>query len=252
MQLRFSEIQFVPRLLPTLAALCALSLTLYMGYWQQGRAEMKRALQSEFEARAAASAVVVGAEMISDPLRLRYSRGIARGEWLASGQIFLDNKFDGDSVGFHVITPLKIEGTNRHVLVNCGWVARGTVYPAPPAVSLSPGPVVVEGVLVVPSNKFLELAPATVQGNVWQNLTVERYQAASGLDILPLVLLAETTGAGLRPVLERPDARAEKNVEYMLTWYSLAATVLALWVALNVKIEPVRPKRPVTTETTAP
>lgn len=252
MQLRLSEIHFVPRPVPTLAALCALALTLYMGYWQQGRAETKRALQSEFEARAAAPAVVLGAAAISDPLRLRYSRGFARGEWLASGQIFLDNKFDGESVGFHVITPLKIEGTNRHVLVNRGWVARGSVYPAPPAVSLSPGSVEVEGVLVVPSKKFLELAPAIVQGNVWQNLTIERYQAASGLDILPLVLLAEITGAGLRPVRERPDARAEKNVEYMLTWYSLAATVFALWVALNVKIDRVTPKRPAARETTAP
>jgi cytochrome oxidase assembly protein ShyY1 len=37
-------------------------------------------------------------------------------------------------------------------------------------------------------------------------------------------------------VVERPDARADKNLEYMLTWYSLAATVIALWLLLNTRI----------------
>ena len=55
--------------------------------------------------------------------------------------------------------------------------------------------------------------------------------------MLPLILLEKRTGAPLRPVSELADARVEKHVEYMLTWYSLAATVIALWVVLNVRID---------------
>ncbi len=231
-------------MVPTLAALCVLSLTLYLGYWQQGRAAEKQALQAEFASRAAASQVVLGSA-ISDPLAFRYTRAIAGGEWLANGQIFLDNKFDNEAVGFHVITPLKIAGTNRYVLVNRGWVARGAGFPAPPAIPVPTGSVEVEGVLVLPNTRFLELAHSTVQGSVWQNLTIERYSAASKLDVLPLVLLAKVTDAPLKPVAERPDARAEKHIEYMLTWYSLAATVAVLWVALNVKLERVLPQGPI-------
>lgn len=236
MQIRLSEIRFAPTFLPTLAAICAISLMLFLGHWQQGRVAEKRALQTEFEIRAVAPAVVLGAE-IRDPLALRYSRASAQGEWLGSGQIFLDNKFDNETVGFHVITPLKIAGTDRYVLVNRGWVARSVGYPTPPSIPVSPGPVTVEGILALPSAQFLELSPATIQGNVWQNLTVERYRRASGLDVLPLVLLAKTSGTQLKPVSEKPDARAEKHFEYMLTWYSLAATVLVLWVLLNVKFD---------------
>lgn len=247
MPFRLSAIRFEPSLVPTLAALCVLSLTLYLGHWQQGRAAEKQALQTEFEGRIAALPVVLGAT-ISDPFVFRYTRAIARGEWLASGQIFLDNKFDNEAVGFHVITPLKIAGTDRYVLVNRGWVARDTGYPAPPAISVPAGLVEVKGLLVLPSTRFLELAQATVQGNVWQNLTIERYRAASKLDVLPLVLLAKITDTPLKPVAERPDARAEKHIEYMLTWYSLAATVAVLWVALNVKLERVMPQRPSTSQ----
>lgn len=243
MQLRLSAIRFEPSLVPTLAALCMLSLTIYLGHWQQGRAAEKQAMQIEFERRTAALPVLLGTA-ISDPLAFKYARAIARGEWVAGGQIFLDNKFHNEAVGFHVITPLKITGTDRYVLVNRGWVARGATYPAPPAIPVPSESVEVEGVLMLPSTRFLELAQSTVQGNVWQNLTIERYRAASKLDVLPLVLLAKTADTPLKRVVERPDARAEKHTEYMLTWYSLAATVAVLWVALNVKLERGMPQRP--------
>ncbi len=230
--------------MPTLAALCVLLLTLYLGHWQQGRAAEKQAMQTEFESRATASPVVLGTA-IADPLALRYARAIARGEWLASGQIFLDNKFDNEAVGFHVLTPLKMAGIDRYVLVNRGWVARGAGFPAPPAIPVPTGSVEVEGVLMLPNTRFLELAQSTVQGRVWQNLTIERYRAASKLDVLPLVLVAKIADAPLKPIAERPDARAEKHVEYMLTWYSLAATVAVLWVALNVRLERVLPQGPI-------
>lgn len=237
-----AQIRFEPTLVPSLAALSVLCLTLYLGHWQQGRATEKQKLQTEFESRAVAHPVALG-PAISDPISLRYMRATARGEWLASGQIFIDNKFDNDAVGFHVITPLKIDGTNRYVLVNRGWVGRGAGYPVPPSISVPTGSVSVEGILMLPGTRFLELAPSTVQGNLWQNLTVERYRATNKLDVLPLVLLARASDTALKPVTEQPDARAEKHVEYMLTWYSLAATVVVLWVALNLKRERVSPRR---------
>ena len=236
MLFRLSEVRFAPTLVPTLAALSALCLLLYLGHWQQGRAAEKRDLQTQFENRVAAMPVVLGGE-ISDPLALRYSRASARGEWSADEQFFIDNKFDHDAVGYHVIAPLKIAGTNRYLLINRGWVARAASYPTPPSIPVPSGLVNVDGVVTLPSTRFLELNAATTQGNVWQNLTTERYRAASGRDVLPLVLLANTATSPLKPVTEQPNARAEKHIEYMLTWYSLAATVVALWVGLNLQRE---------------
>ena len=76
-----------------------------------------------------------------------------------------------------------------------------------------------------------------MEGNVWQNLTVERYQAVTGLNVLPYVLLAGDSLPPLRPVVEQPDAGAAKHVEYMLTWYSLAATVTLLWLFTNIHVQ---------------
>lgn len=242
MQIARREISFTPSLLPTLAALIAVLLTLYLAIWQQGRAAEKRALQAEYSARTEAPPVVLSSslEKIDNAYEYRYRMANVRGEWQAAKQIFIDNKFsDSGAVGYHVITPLKIADSNLVVLVNRGWIARSASYPAPPEASPPVSEVEVQGQLTIPSKRFLELTANAVQGNVWQNLTIERYSLAMKMDVLPWLLLASKIsppGAGLALQSERPDAGVEKHVEYMLTWYSLALTVIALWIGLNLHI----------------
>lgn len=227
------SITFRPRLIPTLAAIGAVALTLHLATWQQGRAAEKRVLQATFDERATLAPLSLASERMGDDAR--YRRAIAVGEFDANGQIFIDNKSEGPRVGYHVVTPLKLGESNRYVLVNRGFVARGAQYPAPPQVSVPQGRVEVSGMLVALNTKFLELGQAAPTNNVWQNLTIERYRAATQRDVEPLVLLAENTNPGLIAQTERPDAKVEKHVEYMLTWYSLAATVVILWLVLNLK-----------------
>jgi surfeit locus 1 family protein len=78
------------------------------------------------------------------------------------------------------------------------------------------------------------LSADTVSGSVWQNLSLARYAAWSGKPTLPVVLLA-APAPGLAAVVEKPDAGIAKHREYALTWFSLAATVVALWVGLNLR-----------------
>lgn len=240
MFLRQSRIQFRPGILPSIAALIALALTLYLATWQQGRAGEKRILQALFDQRVSDRPVTIAGDM-RDANALRYRQARASGQWDARGQIFVDNKIDARGrVGYHVITPLKLtDGAHAnatHVLVNRGWVARGPGYPRPPEAPVPDGGVSVSGMVVLPNARFLELANHSEATNVWQNLTIDRYAKAMKMDVLPFVLLAAADSVPqLAPVTERPDARVEKHVEYMLTWYSLAATIVILWVGLNLR-----------------
>jgi surfeit locus 1 family protein len=52
------------------------------------------------------------------------------------------------------------------------------------------------------------------------------------------VVLAVPAGAGLVAVTESPDAGIARHQEYALTWFSLAITVLVLWIVLNVEKVP--------------
>jgi surfeit locus 1 family protein len=226
------KIKFNPGIVPTLATLSVVMLTGYLGYWQQGRAESKRGLQLEFEGRIAQPALRISGQRLGDDMQFR--RATAHGVWDINNAIFIDNKFDGEQVGYHFFAPLKVSG-NQYLLVNLGWVPRGRSYPAVPAIALPKEGADVAGILVSPTTRFLELSGQTVQGAVWQNFTLERYRTATGLDVLPYVLLASQTYVPLKAVTEKPDARVEKHTEYMLTWYSLAITAVILWLAMNSK-----------------
>lgn len=224
--------RFRPRWTPTLAALIAVAATGYLGTWQMGRAEFKRGLQAEFESRSRERTVMLDATRRTDDLRFR--RALAVGRWHEAGPVFVDNRVHEGRAGFHLLAPFMLD-QGGIVLVQRGWVARDAAYPRAPAIAPAQGASRIAGVLEVPGGRFIEWTATPAQGNVWQNLTIERYRAATGLDVLPFVLVEDTPPAGIAPTPVLPDAGADKHTEYMWTWYSLCATVLTLWVLMNFK-----------------
>lgn len=228
---------FTPGLVPTLAAAAFIALTVYLGRWQAHRAEEKLARQAAYDARMSEPAVqLTGAVEGADALVYRHVR--AAGRWIAGRQAFVDNKVHAGRAGFEVVTPLAIAGGHGAVLVDRGWIERDAGYPRPPKVEVPAGEVTVTGLATEPPARFLELGPGAISGNVFQNLTVERFRAWSGLDVLPVVVLADAAGPGLVAVTERPDAGVEQHRQYEATWFLLAGTALVLWVALNLRRRP--------------
>ena len=217
-----------------MAALLLIALTISLGRWQMHRAEEKEARQALLDSRMAEPPLRLTGPVLSAE-RLLFRRVRAEGEWLADRQIYIDNQIHDGRAGFAVITPLRLRDSAGVVLVNRGWTARGREYPRAPRVEVPAGPAAVEGLATLPPARVLELSSETVTGDVWQNLSIERYRTRAGVDVLPVVLLAEPPGPGLAAMPERPDAGVAKHREYQLTWFSLAATAFALWVVLNVR-----------------
>ena len=231
--MRIGPYVFNPGPWPTGGALLVVALTVYLGIWQTNRGDQKEERQRLLEARIRETPVLLtGSVPSAEPLEYRHVR--ASGVYDAAGQIFLDNHVMQGRAGYFVITPLRL-ADGALLLVNRGWVARAPSYPQPPQVAVPPGQVDAGGLAVLPSSRFLELGSQTVSGNVWQNLTIARYQATTKAPVLPVVLLSDVPGEGLVAVHETPDAGVAKHREYALTWFSLAATTLVLWIALNLK-----------------
>lgn len=219
--------------MPTAAAAGFIALTLWLGNWQVTRASEKRERQALFEARMNDTPVQITGAVPAEALLYRRVR--AAGTWIGERQFFVDNRIRGGKAGFEVITPLAIDGSTAAVLVNRGWVARTPEYPRAPRVDVPGGGVQVSGLATRPPARFLELSPHSVSGDVWQNLSVERYAAASGLALVPIVVLPDSPAPGLAAVQEKPDAGIAKHVEYAFTWFSLAATAFVLWIGLNMR-----------------
>lgn len=235
LKLRVGAWQFAPGVWPTLAALFFLVLTLWLGNWQSERAATKRALQTRYDAAMREAPIHVGSTPL-DRDSVLYRKLEVQGVFDAAHTIFLDNRVYKDVAGYHVLTPLIIEGGSLAILVNRGWVAVGRSrkqLPAPPTPS---GRVRLEGMAVDPHSRYLELVHATPQGRVWQNLDFARYAATTRLALQPVLLLQTNPLAdGLQRDWPRPDTGVSMHVSYAIQWYSLAATLAVLWLVLNVK-----------------
>lgn len=230
--------RFRPRWPPTLGMVAFCALTIALGNWQRHRAAENDALAAQFAAAAKAPPVELSAAD-ADPTDLRYRRVQARGEYDASRQLFIDNKIHAGRVGYDVVAPLNLAGSDRFVLVDRGWIAQGARRGDLPAVPPPTGVLSVTGRVNLPPAHYLELGSGRDAGALWENLDLGRIAAATGLKLLP-VIIEQTEpvapGDGLARDWPAPELNADQNRSYMVQWYSFAALALGLWLGLNWRL----------------
>lgn len=235
LKLRAGPWQFAPSLWPTLAALFFFVLTMWLGNWQSERAETKRALQARYDAATQEPPIHVGRVLLTRD-DLLYRKLEVQGVFDDAHTILLDNRVHDGVAGYHVLTPLKIDGSQLAILVNRGWVAAGRSREQVPVVPAPHGQMKLEGMAVDPHSRYLELAHVAPQGRVWQNLDFARYAADSRLTLQPVLLLQTSVQPdGLQRNWPRPDTGVSMHLGYAFQWYSLATTLAVLWVVMNVK-----------------
>jgi len=226
---------FRPSLLPGVAALAAIALTVSLGNWQTRRAEEKAALGRDLDDAARHSVLALPARPV--PVHdYEFRRIRARGQYSAKHTILLDNKVLHGEAGYQVVTPLRISGGDVYVLVNRGWIAAGPRRDVLPQIRTPAGEVAVEGIAVEPSKHIFELGTKTVEGKVWQNLVLARYAQATGLKLQPIVLQQTSDAAdGLVRAWTRPDTGVNMHRGYAFQWYALATAILIAYVAFSFK-----------------
>lgn len=209
-----------------------LPIFISLGGWQWRKAEVKIVLQAELDARSAGVPVAMPAAP-GDTESLRFRHVMLRGAYDASRQVLIDNRLHQERAGYHVITPLRLEASEMHVLVNRGWLPAAADHRILPQATVPGGIVEVTGIAVVPGQRFFNLAPQPASGwePVWQNLDLERFRQVVNLPLQPVVIQLdpEAPGGYLRE-WPRPDERAERHRSYALQWFGFAAASLGIWM----------------------
>ena len=220
---------------PVLAAAAGIACALGLGQWQLARAHYKEELQQSALERGREPPLLLGAQALSaGDLTLR--RVEARGHFEPRWVIYLDNRVHRHRTGYHIITPLRLSGTSRHVIVNRGWIAATGDRSRLPAVHTPSGEITVRGVAQAVSDRHLELAGETAEGPVWQNLTLERFRAATGFDVHPIVVQQDSAAEdGLAREWPPIDFGRTTHLAYAFQWFALSAAILILYLVLNVR-----------------
>ena len=220
------------RFWPTAATVIGVGVTVALGNWQLDRGAQKRELKARYDSQAAQPPIHVGSEALSaEGMDLRPVE--ARGVFEPKHAVFIDNRIHRGVPGYHVVMPLKIEGGERYVLVNRGWLPRPALRTELPAVKTPATRVAISGTAVVPRAAPFERMDRVAEGSIWQNLTIERYAQAMPISVQPFVIRQESAiDDGLVRSWPAPDFGIDKHYGYAFQWFGLAAT-LAIFYAVT-------------------
>lgn len=228
---------------PAVAAVVMLALLVSAGFWQLRRADEKRAVLVEQAYRGDKEPLMLGPDIPDEEAvdRLRHRPALASGRYRQDVQYLLDNRTHNQIAGYYVLTPLALEGSDVHVLVNRGWLPVGQDRARLPDVGVTGELVTAEGTVVAPPSSGLALGPAGFDEPGWpkvvQRANMARIREQLGSPLLPFVLrLSPDSVQGYtREWKARAGLTPERHMGYAVQWFALAAAlvVLCLWVALE-------------------
>jgi surfeit locus 1 family protein len=231
--------QFQPRLITTLAAAAGMAITLALAHWQLGRAHEKEALAARLGALARDPPVSLAAAEVKAG-DVEWRQVTVRGRFEPRYGVLIDNRIRRGVAGYHVVMPVEVGSAggagNRYVLVNRGWIAGNPERSRLPDVRTPQDTVEITGLAVTPNQRFLELAPGSAEGRVWQNLTLERYRAAFSIPLQPVMILQENPlDDGLAREWDPPDFGVDKHYGYAFQWLALSLTILVFYLVTHVR-----------------
>lgn len=221
-----------------MATLAGVVLTISLGFWQLGRANFKQDLQSRINAFAKQPPIAVGSQALDiEAVLLR--RIEARGSFDPRHLVLIDNRVYKHQPGYYVMMPLRISGSDKYVLVNRGWIPAGSERNIAPSVKTPEGEVVIRGTATPPSERFMELSSKVAEGNIWQNMVIERYRQATRLDVQDVILQQTEAIASFDDGLVRDwppvDLKRNTHLAYALQWFVMAAALFVYYVVINVR-----------------
>lgn len=239
MQFRFSSYIFNLSWTGLLVLIICVPLFIKLGLWQYNKAQLKQEIQTSYNAS-------LDNEALSLPARLdnldewKYKKVKIKGHYETEYQILLDNQVEDSRGGFHVLTPLKIEGSNDYVLVNRGWVAGGATHTDIPEFTTPEEAVEIVGLVWVPSKKIFTLESKTEKSKwnpIWQHMDLERYQKSVAINVLPVVIKldSKSNAGGFVRNWQLPAEKIATNMGYAYQWFGFAIASILIFLYTSIK-----------------
>lgn len=242
-EIRIGHYLFTPRLTSTILVLAILPLLLSLGFWQLNRAEQKRSMLQQFQARHHQAPVSLAALIIQKAKQkdIRYLPVQVQGYFDNAHSILLDNQFYQHQAGYYVLTPCFPVVKQSAVLINRGWIPRTTNRLQLPSIPPLSGMQKLTGIVQLPTAKPFTLG-SIADNQTWpwriEALVIPKIQQRLGYEIAPFVILLDPTQAGGFARDWQPINTAlppQRHVAYAVQWFALALTLLILYLVISIK-----------------
>lgn len=220
-------------ILPTLLVLAAVGVMVRLGFWQLDRLEQRRAFNARVLSQIDRPPLDLNQER---PLELlpdmEYREVQVSGHYDFSQEVLLRNQAWEGQNGFHILTPLRIEGSRLAVLIDRGWIP----YEGHNQLSRYQEPgglVTVRGILRRPQSQpdfggvpDPTLAPGQARLEAWNIVNLKRIQGQVSVDLLPVYILQSPEGAQIQLPFRRHlelELTEGSHFGYAVQWFTFAS-----------------------------
>lgn len=230
----------VRSLVPAAAmTLVALAILLGLGFWQLERKAWKETLLATIAARATEPPVdLLNAYSAThdNDLGFEYMQAKIRGRYAHDKERYFYAPDAKLGPGYHVYTPLEVAGTKAVVFINRGFVPEDLKDPAKRPQGQVDGEVEVIGLMRGPGHKGTFTPDNDTKANLWfwRDYAGLFASAYSGTDRTPIAAFLDAEDAapggwpmGRATLVDLPN----RHLEYALTWFGLAGTLIAVFAA---------------------
>jgi surfeit locus 1 family protein len=241
-------------LLATIAAVLIAAVCVRLGFWQLDRLDQRRERNAAIIGAASLPALELSGDslgaLMRNPDGYHYRRVKVRGEYLPAGDFLLRGRAMDGRPGVHLVTPLRIAGTDTAILVLRGWIPANDAATADPRPYAAPGAREVEGIVQTISTAGGPIPlPETVNGATvatYQRIDPKAVQTATPYPLVPAYLQILPTpaapppprAADSVPALRRvplPPLDEGPHLGYAIQWFGFAAVAIFGMVVVIVK-----------------
>ena len=234
----------------TLLVIAAMAVMARLGVWQLDRRQQRLAHNADLVAKLDATpfsmndAAVAAQWPLSDVRdEVRNTRANATGTFDFDNEIVLLQQTYNDDLGSHLVAPLVLDGTNKAILVDRGWISVQAAAAAPRAsFDTETGQVTVTGFLQPSQILFGKAAerqaaqPAAQESQPeWYRIDIEAIQAQMPYELLPVYLAQSPGPAGnaAMPYRIEPEVDLSEgpHMGYALQWFSFAIIAGVMYLA---------------------
>jgi surfeit locus 1 family protein len=223
-------------LMMAVATVVAVGVTASLGQWQLGRAHEKQALQKAMDLQSVKSPLSAQTLLAATrPSDLIHQRASLRGEWVPAATVYLENRPMSGLAGFYVLTPLKLEGTDKSIVVQRGWAPRNfSAREQLPQLDTPKGLVEIDGRIAPPPSRLYQ--PGTAQsGLIRQNVGLVEFEAEIGMPLMAVTLREDGKASqGLLRDWPAVNLGFEKNQGYALQWFGMSGLFALLFIWFQV------------------
>lgn len=215
----------------TIAVLAASGVCVRLGLWQLSRLHEKQALNAAIRASERSPELDVTGEPPAAEAALNRSMRLT-GRYDETRQFLLSGVLHEGEPGVEVVTPLRLDGSVRAVLVNRGWLPADDAVSARPQDHPEPGGQTVEGVAEAMRRGAGSPAPRVLSSDPVALYTVRWLDADSIAARLPYPVAAyvvrQRPGTGVPSLPRRtthPLYDETMHLSYALQWFLFAILI---------------------------